>query len=135
MIKIERPVRFSVFLLVIFLLLVALVLLLGYFFWGSNLVLRDGDLTIAEGSPSSQIWRQAKDQGFTLTTLPWRYYAWRTAAGSSIKAGKYHLSQGETIPAALQRLIAGEALPDDLTVTFPEGFTLDQIAARLGARG
>ncbi len=52
-----------------------------------------------------------------------------------LKAGTYEFSQAESGRGIIARLVRGDTEPTDISVTFPEGFTLEQVAARLDARG
>lgn len=52
-----------------------------------------------------------------------------------LRAGQYALSRRESGSDIIDRFVQGNAVPPDVAVTFPEGFTLDQIAARLAANG
>lgn len=57
----------------------------------------------------------------------------RQATGVSIQPGVYDLSPGETPARLLRRLVRGDIATTK--VTFPEGFTVRQIAQRLARRG
>lgn len=126
------PKRFAIF-------VVAVAALLGWIcywlFWGGASIRRDGDFVINEGTSAKAIWRQLRDEKFTRRVMPWRYYSWRLGAASKIKAGRYHLRRGESVASVIKNFKAGAAIPDDLTVTYPEGFTLRQVAERTAARG
>lgn len=52
-----------------------------------------------------------------------------------LQAGTYEFSPKESLGEIIGRLGRGDILPPDPSVTFPEGFTLKQVAARLEARG
>lgn len=56
-------------------------------------------------------------------------------ARDKLQAGTYEFSPRDSGTALLRRLIAGDTSPKDIGVTFPEGFTLEQIAERLDAQG
>lgn len=131
MFRVTGPYRFIGFILTSFLLVFGLLLLI----WGGSTMEQTGEFTIQEGDSAQKVWQQLKEQGYTKRTLPWRYYAWRENAAEKIQAGSYRLEVGEKVRDVIQRFKAGEALPDELTVTFPEGFTLPQIADRVAARG
>lgn len=105
------------------------------FAWGSGSINKTGEFTIEPGMPSRQVWGELKTQGFTATTLPWKYYSWRQQAAGKIQAGTYELSAGEKIKDVVRRFIAGDSISDEMSITFPEGFTLQQIAQRLAAKG
>lgn len=52
-----------------------------------------------------------------------------------LQAGTYMFSPRESGSQILDRLVRGDTLPAGVSVTFPEGFTLAQVAARLAANG
>lgn len=56
-------------------------------------------------------------------------------ARDTLRAGTYEFSPKESGQEIIGRLVRGDTLPADASVTFPEGFTLQQIAARISARG
>lgn len=135
MITVVRPKRFVVFLVIVLALFALLIYGSFKLVWGSATLRRGGELVVAEGSSASSIWRQLVEQEFTSRSTPWRYYAWRLDAANDIKTGAYQLRQGELVPGVIKRLVTGDTAPDELTITYPEGFTLRQMAARTAARG
>lgn len=54
--------------------------------------------------------------------------------GSMLKAGKYQFTVGQPIDEIVQKLSKGEVYKDTITVTIPEGFTVEQIADRLAGK-
>lgn len=130
--QITNPRRFIVFLLIV-VILVAVSLM-----WLSTIsakVKHSFDITIESGTSAQRVWQDLADVSITSTTWPWRFWSWHLQAASRLKAGAYHLEEGERVRDVINRLIAGDINPDELTVTFPEGFTLEQMGERLAARG
>lgn len=125
--------RRALTLLVIFLLvlLVGLVLI----FWERPVIKHSGDLVIAEGSSAQAVWRQLVEQDFIDRLLPLQYYGWRLAANNNLKSGTYTLTAGEHIRDLISRFVTGDTNQAVLTITFPEGFTLQQMAERTSAQG
>lgn len=132
MVSITNPRRFIVFLVVVLGLLC-----LGVFklFPFNETIAKSGTAVIEPGSIAQNIWDQFKADGYTRSTLPWRFYAWRQAAAGRLQAGTYKISSGESVSAIITRLVNGDTTPDELTITYPEGFTLEQIAERTAAKG
>lgn len=62
-------------------------------------------------------------------------YAKIKGKGSDLKAGKYQLTVGQSIDELLVKMSNGDVYKDTITVTIPEGFTVEQIAARLSEKG
>lgn len=69
-----------------------------------------------------------KDTWFVL------YIFYQGCAGQ-LQAGQYELSSSMNIPQIAKKIVKGEAISQEITVTIPEGFTLKQIDARLGQAG
>lgn len=103
--------------------------------WGGTTIKKSGELTIASGEAAAQVWKNIVEEGFTSSTIPWRYYAWRQEAEAALQAGKYHIEKEETVAQVVARFKAGDTVPDELGITFPEGFTLKQMAERTAAKG
>jgi len=96
---------------------------------------QSGTISVSEGSGAKAVWTEFVDGGFTSRSLPWRYHAWRMGAAADIKAGVYHIERGERISEVITRLVAGDVSPTELTITFPEGFILEQMAERVEGKG
>ena len=125
--------RRAAFFLSIFLL--ALILGSYLLLWGKPVINQAGELVIPEGSSAQSVWRNLSEQGYINRTLPLQYYSWRLSANNNIKSGTYTLVPGEHVRALIARLVAGDTNQSVLTVTFPEGFTLNQFAERVAAQG
>ena len=126
---ITNPRRFGVFCVVI----LAVIFFVGNWFIGGQ-ILRSGEVTIADGMIAKKVWSTLAHDGYTHTTWPWRYWDWRLHTSPKIKAGTYKVTKGESVQEVLGRFISGNVLSHELSVTYPEGFTLDQIAARTAAQ-
>lgn len=115
--------------------LAVLAVIFWFFFWGGASLRKSGDVIIAPGTSAAKVWQFFVSEGYTRRTLPWRYYAWIKRAGSRIKAGAYRVEKGESVPQVIERLASGDTLSNELSLTFPEGFTLAQMADRVAAKG
>ncbi|MFH1461082.1 MAG: endolytic transglycosylase MltG [Patescibacteria group bacterium] len=62
-------------------------------------------------------------------------YALYKGWAAQLKAGDYALSPNLTIGQIVRKIVAGEVISQDITITIPEGFTLKQIDARLAEAG
>ncbi len=131
MISITNKKKFSVISLV-FLGIVAL----GIFrlVWGSGEIQKTGDVEIAQGVKAADVWRMLVNEGYSDRTIPWKYHGRENNAAAKIQAGIYHLEQGEKVALVLSRFVRGETKSDEQSVTFPEGFTENQVAARVADR-
>lgn len=63
------------------------------------------------------------------------FYLWRTGQLHSLTAGVYEFSVGLKIPEVSRIITGGEVASTSIPVTFPEGWTAEQIASRLSANG
>lgn len=133
--EITNPRRFTLTIVILCGVLLA-VLLAGWRYVTANVPLvKSGELVVAEGMAAQAVWNTLVEQGYTTRTLPWHYHAWRSDAAARLQAGTYKLDRGERISAVIARLVGGDTLPDEFTLTYPEGFTLEQMAERTAARG
>lgn len=96
---------------------------------------KSGEITIAQGQSAAAVWRTLAAEGYTSSALPWRYWGWRLDAATKLQAGTYRIERQEKVRDVVQRFLSGDISPDELTITYPEGFTLEQIAERTAARG
>ncbi|MBI3255786.1 MAG: endolytic transglycosylase MltG [Candidatus Andersenbacteria bacterium] len=130
MIQITNPKRFM-----------TLVIALGAIVWlitwwlTSGSILKAGDFKVGAGSSGIGTGTTLKEEGYISRTLPWRLVLWRAGQRKPVQAGTYKLEAGEKLTTVVERMQKGEVVADELTITFPEGFTLKQIAARTAARG
>ncbi|MCH8748878.1 endolytic transglycosylase MltG, partial [Patescibacteria group bacterium] len=132
MIKITNWVSFLRFWVALGLIVLSLIVWLRVVL---DTIKHDGEINITTGTAATNLWQQLANDGYTRTTLPWRYHAWRLAAATNIQAGNYQIERGERVSSVIKRFMTGDATISDLAVTYPEGFTLVQIAERTAAKG
>lgn len=129
--KITNPKQFAIFLLIVVLAVTGVV----WFATGSAKLKKSGEITIESGASAASVWQDLAEHSFTATTMPWRFWSSRLEAAARLKTGTYTLERGEKVKDVVERFITGDVSPDELTITYPEGFTLHQIAERTAARG
>lgn len=115
--------------------IVVVLIVVGWLVWGGTTMKKSGEVTVASGQAAQHVWRDVVAQGFTSRTLPWQYHSWRLGAAQQLQAGKYNIEQGESVAQVIRRMMKGDVIPDELALTFPEGFTLEQMASRTSAKG
>ncbi|PIT98314.1 MAG: endolytic transglycosylase MltG [Candidatus Andersenbacteria bacterium CG10_big_fil_rev_8_21_14_0_10_54_11] len=103
--------------------------------WGTSRLQQTGEFGIAPGRSADSVWQQLAAEGYTPTVWPWRYTGWRTGAAARLQSGTYKLTAGERVRDVIARFTGGDVTDTALSVTFPEGFTAEQIAARTAAAG
>ncbi|HCX27521.1 MAG TPA: endolytic transglycosylase MltG [Candidatus Portnoybacteria bacterium] len=62
-------------------------------------------------------------------------YVWVRHQGSYLQAGKYSLGQNFNMPEIASIITGGKVISNEVKITFPEGFTGQQIKARLIEQG
>ena len=88
---------------------------------------------VAPGQTTAQIAQQLKEKGVIDNVLWFRLMAKLRRVDGHIQAGRYQLRKGMGTQAALD-VLSGNAGEAGVEITIPEGFTLRQIAARIGSR-
>jgi len=88
---------------------------------------------VASGETTAQIAHQLADRGVVSSALWFRLMAKLRGVDGHIQAGRYQLRKGMGTQAALD-VLSGTAGEAGVEVTIPEGYTVRQIAARLGSR-
>lgn len=119
---------------------IAGIVVLGVLLWfrlsiAGATVQQTGDFAIDAGTSSRAVIKNLHDEGYASNQLALKYYSWRSNAASKIQAGVYHLEVGDSLKDVVKKLVSGETVDSELTITFPEGFTLDQIAQRTAEKG
>lgn len=132
--EVTNPRRFRLVTLTTLALVAVLVVSVWQSVAGDLPLSQSGEFVVPEGSTAASVWASLVDQGYTERALPWRYHAWRQDAAARLKAGTYQLEAGERISAVIARFVSGDTSPDELTLTFPEGFTVEQMAERTAAQ-
>ena len=131
MISITNPKKFTAVLCITVIIIGSI---LFRFIWGSGIIEKTGDVEIPQGKKAAEVWRSLVDDGYADRTIPWKYYGRRGNAAAKIQAGTYHVEKGEKISGVVNRFAHGDVQTKEFSVTFPEGFTLSQVAARYADR-
>ena len=63
------------------------------------------------------------------------FYLWKSGKLHSLVAGVYEFPSGMKIPEVARIITGGEVATTSIPITFPEGWTLKQMATRLDANG
>lgn len=94
---------------------------------------RPVQITIAQGASTASIAQQLADKGVVSSSFWFRFKARQSGLDSSLKPGTYELKTGMSDELVLQQLQKGPNVVY-YDVPIPEGFTIEQIAARFAAR-
>ncbi len=93
------------------------------------------EVTVARGAGTKDIARRLAETGLLRSRTGFLLRVALQGERGKLKAGRYRFTRAESGGEILRRLVAGDALPDDIAVTIPEGFTLREIAARFASSG
>lgn len=128
---------------IFFILIVSLLVLIGVTIFGFliNRWLKEPQaqnntekiFTIESGEGIKEIAENLEKEGLIKHSWLFVAYAGYKKLANRIQVGKYGLRPSMTIPEILEILSQGKV--KEIVVTFPEGFTLEQIASRLEKRG
>ncbi|WP_407946110.1 endolytic transglycosylase MltG [Paenibacillus athensensis] len=90
-------------------------------------------ITIPQGASSLQIAKLLEEQGLIRSATIFRYYLKLEGQGSRFQAGEYSMTPGMTLDQMIGKLNDGDIVKEEvIRVTIPEGFTVQQIADKLG---
>ncbi|EEG76148.1 aminodeoxychorismate lyase [Dethiobacter alkaliphilus AHT 1] len=92
-------------------------------------------VSIPQGSSSTRIANILEEEGLVRNATVFRFYAKFQGMDQGLQAGNYLLSYGMDMDEILAELSAGNVYRPTVSVTIPEGLTLEQIAQRLEDRG
>ncbi|NLZ39189.1 MAG: endolytic transglycosylase MltG [Firmicutes bacterium] len=92
-------------------------------------------VTIPAGSSTSGIAKILAENGLIRHATVFRYYAKFRGKDQGLQAGNYLFNYGMTMDEILQKLLDGDVYRPTITVTIPEGYTVEQIARRLENSG
>jgi UPF0755 protein len=91
--------------------------------------------TITKGEGVKEIATHLEQVGLIRHAGIFEWYVYLKKQGTRLQAGDYALQKYMNIRGITSMLVAGEALPKDISITFPEGFTSRDIDAALTENG
>ncbi|GEN35473.1 MULTISPECIES: endolytic transglycosylase MltG [Aneurinibacillus] len=133
----RKTITFALAILLLFALGVGGV---SYYIWKGlqPVASENGQQKIVEIPPNSSISKVGKileENELIKDARLFSLYVKMKGIGSDIKAGKYQLTAGQSIGELIEKLSSGDIYKDTITVTIPEGYTIEQIATRLEQKG
>lgn len=126
---------------IVILSVLAVIILAGYFYiyYQINYPLdkqgQTQEFVIISGQSVQGISQNLKDQNLIRSTFWFKVYLWLTDQTSQLKAGTYQLSSNQNIPEITAILTLMPAPQPSVSITIPEGFSIQQIAERLDKQG
>lgn len=90
-------------------------------------------VSIQQGAGSLQIARELETKGLIKNSSIFTYYLKVKKQGSRLQAGEYTMKPGMSFDEMIDKLNKGDTVKEEvIRLTIPEGYTIDQIAAKLG---
>jgi len=90
---------------------------------------------IEKGEGLKEISQNLEKSGLIKQAFWFKFYVLTKGWAARLQAGEYYLTPSLNIPQISEKIIKGEVISPEVTVTIPEGFTLKQIDARLAKLG
>jgi UPF0755 protein len=90
---------------------------------------------VSKGEGVVSIADRLEAEGIIDGRLTFLVYVLKTGQYKEFQVGEYALSGNLTLSEIAERLVQGKVVPAGVRVTFPEGWTAEQIAERLTANG
>lgn len=90
---------------------------------------------IEKGDGVNQIAGKLQEQGIIKKTFNFETYLWLKNQEGALKSGEYELKPGMSAKELAMVFTEGNALPKEIQVTIPEGFTIKDIEERLVEKG
>lgn len=86
--------------------------------------------TIEPGAHLDEIAAALQREGYIRSDLVFSLYARVRGLDARLQAGEYYLAGAMSGRDVLEKIVSGDAIFDEVEVTIPEGFTIEQMAAR-----
>ncbi|MBD0381758.1 endolytic transglycosylase MltG [Paenibacillus sedimenti] len=94
---------------------------------------QDARVSIPQGAGSGDIAKELEAKGLIKNSSIFTYYLKVKKQGSRFQAGEYSMKPGMTFDEMIEKLNKGETVKEEvIRVTIPEGYTIEQIADKLG---
>lgn len=90
---------------------------------------------IKQGEGAKKIAKRLKGAGIIRNENYFLFYLWEKDSMSKLKAGKYSIDATQSIKLIADKFILGDVFKNEIWVTIPEGFKLDDIEKRLVEKG
>lgn len=141
MIRELKPRRHRWVIFFVFLLSLVLFFAAGLFYlwlqiyWPLNKNGTEQIFEVEKGKRVAEIAAQLQAQNLIRSAFWFKVYVLCQRQSGSLQAGQYALSPGFNIPEIAAIMSGGKVIPNEAQITFPEGFTVGQIKARLIGAG
>lgn len=86
---------------------------------------------VRKGESAKEIAQDLENQKLISHKNYFLFYLWQSGNSEKLQAGKYTLSASQSIKDIAGKIIKGEAIIEEISITIPEGFRLKEIEDRL----
>lgn len=86
---------------------------------------------VKKGEGAETIARNLESQKIITNKNYFLFYLWQGGNMAKLQAGKYSLSASRNVKDIADKIIAGDAIKEEISITIPEGFRLKEIEDRL----
>lgn len=91
--------------------------------------------SFGKGTDAFSLASDLESAGIIRSEYAFLYRLWDERSWKNLQAGEYFLSGTMTIPEIIGKISRGETIQKGVKVTFPEGWTADEMAERLSEKG
>lgn len=92
---------------------------------------QQSSFTVEKGESVKEVATKLRSENFIRSQFWFKIYVWLEKQSTNLQAGEYALSPSFSVPQILQIITGGKVIPNEIQLTFPEGFTTQQIKERL----
>lgn len=89
---------------------------------------------VLTGQNAKEIALNLQESGLISSDSFLLVYLWQTGNSDRLQAGKYSLNVSNTIKEIADKMIRGDVIKNEISVTIPEGFRLKEIEERLAGK-
>ena len=126
----KKIIFFTLFLI---LLAVSIFFYLRYQVYSSVGKTQNQMIEIVKGQGAGEVGEELERKGIISNNIYFNFYVLMNDVANEILPGSYYISSGMTIPEIVQLIVTER--PKDIKITFPEGWTIEQMAERLSEKG
>lgn len=107
----------------------------GFYFGTSTRTLKSAQVTIEQGSGSRKIAKQLQKEGVIRSQAAFLVKLKFSKYNGKMRYGIYQIQEGITLNELIKQLALQGAKKNTIDVTFPEGYSLEQMGATLEKKG
>lgn len=86
---------------------------------------------VKKGEGAERVAQNLESQKFIAHKNYFLFYLWQSGKSSKLQAGKYSLGASQSVKEIAEKIISGDAIKEEISITIPEGFRLKEIDDRL----